>query len=138
MSQEASLRQQMKIKTINSIDVSDFDDLVQETYGRVYSLQQQDGCKDRGVECFTVPNEHPFDFENDTILEEVNGPEMGVSFAAWLERDPNKKLNPEDRDEWRLGLFWERNFYPSLEMVTQDLFKRGLLPAGKYQIVIDW
>jgi len=130
----------MKIKTLNSIDVSEFDALVMKTYGRTYSFQQQDGCKERGVVNFTVPNANPDDFENDSIPEEVNGDDMGVSFKAWLTRDPEQKLNTDD--EWArdngLSLFWERNFYPSLDMVTQDLYQRGLIPAGKYQIIIDW
>lgn len=130
----------MKINTIKSIDMSDFDDLVTKTYGRHYMLQQQDGCKDRGVENFTVPNKHPYDYKNDTIPEEVNGDEMGVCFAAWLARDPNQKLKSKDKwdNEHGLSLFWERNFYPSLDMVVNDLHSKGLLLAGEYQIVIDW
>lgn len=37
----------MNIKTIKQIDVSDWDALVTKTYGRPYSFQQQDGCKER-------------------------------------------------------------------------------------------
>jgi hypothetical protein len=130
----------MKISTVQSIDVGDWDDLVEQTYGRTYNFQQQDDCKERGVVNFTVPCEDPDDFENDTIREVVNGDEMGVSFAAWLARDPKQRLESEDedKDDWRLSLFWERNFYPSLDMVANDLHARGLLPAGEYQLVIDW
>lgn len=130
----------MIITTIQSIEVGEFDHLVESTYGRTYSFQQQNGCKDRGIENFIVPCEHPDDFENETIPEEVNGEEMGVSFAAWLARDPKQPLDSED--EWDrehgLELFWSRNFYPSLDMVVNDLYARGLIPAGEYQIVIDW
>ncbi|MCV6900900.1 hypothetical protein OE165_28100, partial [Escherichia coli] len=74
--------------------MNDWNDLVEKTYGRVYCFQQQDGgCKDRGLSYITIPSEAYDDFENDTIPEVVNGDEMGVSFKAWLERDPNKKLN---------------------------------------------
>jgi hypothetical protein len=129
----------MKIKTVQSIDVSDWDELVESTYGRPYNFQQQDDCKDRGIEHITVPDD-PEDFENDTIPEEVNGEEMGVSFKAWLARDPKQPLAAED--EWDrkhgLQLFWLRNFYPHVSMVANDLHAKGLLPAGKYQIVIDW
>ena len=130
----------MKIKTIQRIDLGDWDTLVEQTYGRKYALQQQDGCKERGLEHIAVPNPHACDFENESIPEEVNGEEMGVSFAAWLARDPNRALVSED--EWTrtsgARLFWLRNFYPSLDMVANDLHARGLLPAGEYQIVIDW
>lgn len=122
------------------IDVGDLDELVMKTYGRIYTFQQQDGCKDRQRVYITVPEKHPYDFKNDTVPEKVNGKEMGVSFAAWLARDPKQKLNTED--EWDrdhgLGLWWERNFYPSVDMVANDLHAKGLLPAGKYTIDIDW
>jgi hypothetical protein len=125
------------IKSIQSIDCQDLDELIVETYGRPFNFQQQDGCKSRGVDHITVPVSDPYDYENDTIPEEVNGDEMGVSFAAWLARDPKQKLSSNDY-EWSLDLFWSRNFYPNLDMVVNDLHARGLLPAGEYQIVIDW
>lgn len=61
---------------------------------------------------------------------------MGVSFKAWLERDPNIKLKGDGAPFTRM--WWERNFYPSVEMVANDLYKRGLLKAGEYAIEIDW
>lgn len=143
------------IKTKYIIEVSDWDKLVEDTYGRLYDFQQQDDCKDRGVEYFTVPC-FPEDFENDTIPEIINGREMGVSFKAWLERDPNAPLNPtddelkncnyfynEDRDKWckdksHINLFYIRNFYPHFNMIVNDLHAKGLLPAGDYAINIDW
>lgn len=128
------------IKQVNMIDVQDFDDLVQKTYGRIYNFQQQDGCKGRGTECFEVPIKDPFDYERDSLPEKVNGKIMGVSFKAWLERDPKQKLDSKDKwdREHGLSLFWERNFYPSLDMVVQDLFEKGLIPKGEYVINIDW
>jgi len=127
-------------KQVTMIEVDDCDDLVRKTYGRTYSLQQQDGCKERGLEQFTVPIQYPLDYKNDTIPEEVNGEEMGVSFKAWIERDPNQAL--DSKDLWDrlhgLDMFWERNFYPSVEMVANDLHRRGLIPAGEYVINIDW
>lgn len=130
----------MKIKTIQSISVQDWDDLVEKTYGRTYSYQQQDGCKERGVDYITVPDPYVEDYENDSIPEEVNGDNYGVSFKAWLARDPKQLL--DSNDEWvrnhGISLFWRRNFYPHVSMVANDLHARGLLPAGEYQIVIDW
>ena len=130
----------MKIKNIKVIDMNDWNDLVQKTYGRIYSFQQQDFCKDRGLSYITIPSEAYDDFENDTIPEVVNGDEMGVSFKAWLKRDPNQKLNSED--EWDrdhgLSLFWMRNFYPDVQMVANDLHAKGLIESGEYCINIDW
>jgi hypothetical protein len=130
------------IKTVQMIEVDDWDALVVKTYGRPYSFQQQDGCKPRGTFNLCVPEEaaEEYDYENDIIPEEVNGNEMGVSFKAWLARDPNQKLATEDEWERNHGLdfFWTRNFYPAIEMVANDLHSKGLLPAGEYIINIDW
>jgi len=130
----------MKIKTVQSIDSFELDELVEKTYGRPYCYQQQDGCKDRGVESLTVPVPFPEDFENTTIPEKVNGEVMGVSLASWLARDPHQKLvTGDDWDrEHGLVLFWQRNFYPHIDVVVNDLHAKGLLPAGEYQLVIDW
>lgn len=71
----------MKIRTEQVISVSDWDALVEETYGRPYSFQQQDGCKPRGGFHFSVPapaNDHV----RTSVPEVVNHDEMGVSFAA--------------------------------------------------------
>lgn len=118
----------LKFTKINMVDVGDWDYLVQETFGKPYSFQQQDGCKDRGTETFQVPIEHPWDYKNDTLPYKINGDKMGVKFDSWLETDPDKY---ED-------IFWERNFYPSLDMVAQELYNKGLILEGSYTIDIDW
>lgn len=127
----------IKTRTEQVISVQDWDNLVTETYGRPYSFQQQDGCKERQRVYLAVPDD-PCDFENDTIPEVVNGNEMGVSFAAWLARDPNQPIPGSDEFGWRLGLWWDRNFYPDVQMIANDLHEKGLLPAGEYTIDIDW
>lgn len=129
-----------RIRTEQVIDVSDWDALVESTYGRPYSFQQQDGCKSRGREHIEIGLDEPYDYDNVTIPEVVNGNEMGVSFAAWLARDPEQKLDTQD--EWDrdhgLDLWWTRNFYPTAEMIGNDLCKKGLIEAGTYTIDIDW
>ena len=129
----------LRIREEKVTDVSDWDDLVKETYDRPYSFQQQDGCKERQRVHITIPDE-PYDFENDSITEEVNHEDMGVSFKAWLARDPKQPLNSPD--EWDrkngLSLWWERNFYPDFQMVANDLYEKGLVEAGEYVIDIDW
>ena len=126
----------IRTRTETLIDVQDWDALVTETYGRPYSFQQQDGCKDRDLVAITVPEECD-DFENDTVPEIVNGDEMGVSFKAWLARDPKTPL-PDRDDTFGLTLWWERNFYPDVQMIANDLYEKGLIEAGEYLINIDW
>lgn len=129
----------INIQNVKFIDSNDLDRLVVETYGRPYCLQQQDGCQDRGITSITVPG-YAYDYENDTILEEVNGDEMGVSLKAWSTRDPKQKLDTEhDWDkEHGINMFWRRNFYPELQTLVNDLHTKGLIPAGDYKINIDW
>jgi hypothetical protein len=124
------------MKTKKVIEVSEWDAIVVKTYGRPYSLQQQDGCRGRGTERITVPSEAS-DYERDSVPEEVNDEEKGVSFAAWLARDPTKPL-ADGRTDYSLGLWWDRNFYPDLQMVANDLWFKGLLDAGEHTILIDW
>jgi len=135
----------LKINTIQTISSQDWDRFVEEVYGRPYSFQQQDGCRGRRTHRLTVSepteDDEPDDFENNTVPEEVNHPEMGVSFKAWLDRDPKKPLSGTGNDSkhsWSLNLWWNRNFYPSIEMVAEDLRKKGLLEEGEYMIIIDW
>jgi hypothetical protein len=119
------------------VELSNWDDLVQETYGRIYNFQQQDGFKERGSFCFTAPADHE-DYKKDSIPEIINGPERGVSFASWLARDPMQLTSdPEDQNTQCRKLFWERNFYPHVSMIINDLYEKGLIDAGEYCIDID-
>lgn len=125
----------IKTRTVTVIDEQDFNEFVVKTYGRPYNFQQQDGCKPRGHVTLTVPD-YADDFENETVPEKVNDPDMGVSFAAWLARDPKQLL--DGKDLWSTQLWWDRNFYPNVQMVVNDLHAKGLLDAGTYEINIDW
>lgn len=128
----------MKIQTKKVIDVSDWNAFVSETYGgRMYNFQQQDGCKDRGSVLLTVPFEDAWDYEDESVPEEVNGKQRGVSFEAWLKRSPETPIKDQTH-EYQKRLWWERNFYPSVEMIANDLHARRLLEAGEYTIDIDW
>ena len=129
------------MKSVNIMDVSEWDTLVKKTYGKHYSFQQQEGCRDRGVMYFNVPEEYPEDFEKDSVPEEVNHEEMGVSFRAWLDRDPKEPLASKERDSnytWCLNMWWERNFYPDAQMLVNDLHAKGLLPSGEFGIDVNW
>lgn len=126
----------LKIQTKKVIDVSDWDMYVIKIYGRPYSFQQQDGCKQRGKESFTVPGAD-CDYKHDTVPEEVNHEVMGVSFKAWLTRNPKQKLQGQ-KNAYELEMWWARNFYPDVQMIANDLHAQGLLEAGEYVINIDW
>jgi hypothetical protein len=86
----------LKFQTKKIIDVQDWDNLVQETYGRPYSFQQQEGCQERGTVPITIPSEWDNDEDmSDSIKEVVNGDEMGVKFDVWLARDPKQPIKNE-------------------------------------------
>ncbi len=129
----------LKISNRQFVEVNDWDELVSKTYGKPYSFQQQDGCKERGVEEINTDDEWLEDFENTEIPFEVNGEEMGVSFQTWLDTDPEdtkKHFNPNF--SWQNNMFWDRNFYPHASMIAKDLCAKGLLEPGAYIINIDW
>jgi hypothetical protein len=128
----------IKTKNVKMIDVDDWDNLVTSTYGRPYNFQQQDDCQSRGIFHLSIPSEYTNDNEmNDEIPEVVNGNEMGVKFKKWLERDPKQPVGGET-DDWMIELWWERNFYPDIHTVANDLYDKGLIEAGEYTINIDW
>lgn len=128
----------MKISNVKMIEASDWDKLIEETYGRPYSFQQQNGCQSRGTYNLTVPSKDAEDFERETLPEVVNHNEMGISFKAWLARDPKQTLNSGRDEQWAINLWWERSFYPCIEILANDLYSKGLLEAGEYLINIDW
>jgi hypothetical protein len=126
----------LKIQTKQVIDVGDWDNLVESTYSKPYNFQQQDDCKERQQVDIKIPNK-AYDYEKDSVPDVINGGDMGVSFAAWLARDP-KEWNGAKEDSRFVNMFWERNFYPDVQMIANDLHAKGLIPAGEYVINIDW
>ncbi len=129
----------MKIQNVKVVDSYDWDEFVTETYKRPYVFQQQMGCRDRGAFKISIPNEANDDCFPTEVPEEVNHPQMGVTFAAWLQRDPKEPLPCEKVvGGWQCLLWWERNFYPDIQTVANDLHKKGLIEAGDYLINIDW
>ena len=121
---------------IKLIECDDWDAFIMETYGKPYCFQQQEWCRERGIYKFSVP-EGPYEYERDTIPDEINGKVKGVRLLAWMNRDINE-WNGEEEDRSLLRMFWERNFYPSIESLVDDLYKKGLIESGSYAINIDW
>ena len=62
---------------------------------------------------------------------------MGVKFAVWLARD-TKEWNGKEQDKPYIDMFWERNFYPDIHTLANDLYDKGLIEKGEYVINIDW
>lgn len=118
------------------LTLEEWDDLVIETYGKPYAFQQQDGCKPRGKCRLRIPS-HAEDYENVTLPDRINGLRMGVSFVAWLDRHPKEWKGLAEKKD-RVDMFWERNFYPHVQMIANDLHEKGLIESGQYVIVIDW
>ena len=129
----------LKYKTKKIIDSNDLDDLIRETYGKPYCFQQQDGCKNRGIEYITVPVINPDYYTNTSLKFEINGNDMGVSFDTWLKTTVKEvnELHPEEYSGQN-DLWWERNFYPYIDMIINDLYEKGLVEEGDYVIEIDW
>lgn len=131
----------IKLSTKQIIEVQDWDDLVEQTYGKPYSFQQQWGCQDRGIVPISVVEGSMKDpYEETTNVEEaVNVNETAVSFQAWLARDPRQKLSdPEQQEDWYTKLWWERSFFPDVEVLANDMCNKGLIAPGEYSINIDW
>lgn len=150
----------IKIKKVNTIDCSDWDELIVNTYGRPYCFQQQEGCQQRGNVHITIPSKNYEEGMNDIIPEVINDEfKRGVKFDVWLNRDPESPLNPSDeelknchyyfgktdedeiifkKDKSNIHMFYERNFYPNLQTVANDLHEKGLIEKGDYVINIDW
>lgn len=136
----------MKIKNVQMIDVGDWDSFVAKTYGKPYSFQQQYSYQPRGVFHITIPTKYTEDEDmNDEIPFKMNGNEMGVKFQVWLDtsiEDINNKFEevrgkPESYPRQN-DTFWERNFYPDIHTLANDLHEKGLIEAGEYTINIDW
>lgn len=135
----------LKINTINYIKVEDWDAFVQEIYQVPYCLQQQDGGLERGLQEFEVPVDSPDLYENIyAVSTSIYGKDRGVSFEAWCNSNvslikellTNSKNNKLEHDGF--VLFFYRKFYPSLQALANDLHAKGLIPEGKYAIIIDW
>ena len=131
----------MSLKYANRkvIDEYDWNQLVIKTYGKPYAFQQQEGCMANNT-FFEI--DIPCEFTNDedmhdSIPEDINGENMGVKFETWLARDPKQPVNG-DNSGWGINLFWERNFYPDIYTLANDLHKKGVLEGGSYIIKIDW
>lgn len=129
----------MNIKQVNLIEESDFSKFVQETYGRPYCFQQQDGCRSRGVFWITVPSKYAEQAEkemNDCDFEDTVRDTSGVKFNIWLKQEVRPDIY--EPEIWNERKKWHRNFYPNIDTLLNDMHSKGLIEAGSYVINIDW
>lgn len=147
----------MKIETVHKIWESEFSDLVSEVYGRPYRLQQQGDCyaQDSIIEITATEEDYPDDwvpYEDEITLEkwlsaDPNAPIRNPRYDQYRElalQHPGKGYEKLEKDEWEgpgtttHDLYWEREFYPPLEDLVNDLCKKGKIPAGDYVIHVWW
>lgn len=113
--------------TLTTIWESGFSKYVTEHYGRPYKLQQQGDMLAQGSYVqITVPDEEAWD-ENPTLAEWQAATPPG--------EHPEGGYDPNVSTE---NMRWERDYYPSLEVVANDLHAKGLLDAGEYLIRVYW
>lgn len=86
----------MKIRIEKVIRVSEWDALVEKTYGRIYSFQQQDGCRGRGIFRFEVPCDEDCDYERESVPEIVNHETMGLVLLLGWRVILNKKFQSKN------------------------------------------
>ena len=136
------MEEKIKYTTIKQIDIFDWDDLVKKVYNKPYNLQQQNGCYDDGENIeIDIDLKNPCEdlYEEITNIPlKVDGKEKGVSFNTWLETDPKTLGLSEWEYGYEKGLFWDRNFYPDVNYLAQDLCRRGYIEEGSYTIKIWW
>jgi hypothetical protein len=127
----------LNFEIVKLIDDSSWSEFVQNVYGKPYCFQQQDGCRSRGVYLLEVPDNQAEDFESGGENEDEDGELMGTSLESWLARDPKEPLEGQEYD-WQLTNWWEKNFYPTIEILANDLHSKGLLEEGEYIINVNW
>jgi hypothetical protein len=120
----------MRIKSVKLIDETEFSQLVREAYGRPYRLQQQDHCMGQNeIELITIPDEG-IDIDDPQRFEEWRDAEAPESRGVDQFGDM--------RWDWEVELHWEREFYPPLQELVNDMYERSLLPQGDYAIRAYW
>lgn len=121
---------ELKFKQINQIDSGDFDKFIRSFYKKPYCIQQQNGCMSRGAIEFSIPliNDDSilFNVELFDYLDDL------PSLQEWLLKDPSEKVEGITF----LDIYWERDFYPKLSEILNDLYEKQKIVEGDYQIVI--
>lgn len=122
---------------VQIIELNDWNDLVQRVYGKIYNYQQQHGCQERGTLRLTIPSSFTFNDDFHDNIKDLDG-DMGIKFNIWLNQDPNIPLKGDTVKDIDNSLFWERNFYPDIYTLANDMYSKGHILPGEYIINIDW
>lgn len=142
----------IKVETWKVINESEFNEVVSKTYGRPYHLQQQgdmlgndtthrievskdgsEGCSGGSVslnEWLAVdPETHKFP-----------DPRWETTGKHLPDDHPSKKFYPEFLEPGTsyYDMHWERDFYPDMDELLDDLLEKGLIEEGTYQINVSW
>lgn len=120
--------QKLTGKQVIVIHELEFSELVREVYGRPYQFQQQEFMGQKTYYEFSVPA-HP-----------LGDHYKAVPFQEWLEATPPGPAEPGkfDSELFTEGLRWEREFYPEMEEIVNDLHQKGLIDPGEYALHIWW
>ena len=62
---------------------------------------------------------------------------MGIAFETWLNTKTEDTANHFEVN-YRNEFFWKRKFYPHINMIINELYSKGLIEMGDYEIKIDW
>ena len=134
-------------RTVIKVNHNDWNKFITEVYGKPYNFQQQDGCRSRGVYDFSLPFDFELYDEEEDFLDFVDRTDFNknqscVKFSVWKDekvkyKDPDKTVFYQDEYEDE-RLYWVRAFYPNLYTLLDDLYKKGLLEDGDYELVVSW
>lgn len=151
----------IKIRTIEVIDESDLNKLVQEVYGRPWNLQQQGEMMSNDSLAYleVFPNDEEvrswpeyaaFEKWRDVPMDEpIEGPEAD-RYREILAEELAKDEPDENLIKWwehyitlkpgtlEYQLYWERDYYPPQDILMGDLCERGLIPEGEYHVWVSW
>lgn|SRR5574343_400590 len=121
----------IKTKPKHVINSDVWDKYVTKIYKRPYSISDQFEFKN--VLEFKVPN-RAIDFANEIVEEDESTKETGVNFKSWISRDPSQPISGDPRP-FVTKLWWFRSFYPEIDVLANDLYKKGQLERGEYVII---
>lgn len=100
-------------------------ELITETYGRPYRLQQGGMGEFLGQDTIV----------SVSVPEEADDVDVQL-FAIWLQQDATPPADSIARWKWKLE--WERYKAAPIQPILNDLHEKGLLDAGDYVIHVWW
>lgn len=126
----------LEYENLRVIENYKWNEFISSIYNLPYNYQQQNDRQNTNFE-FNIPNDlEEEDLGSDSIPYEVNGEDECVKFDTWKNSD-FEEIGKNFEYEVETKLFYERNFYPSIFQILNDLYNRGLIEEGDYLIRID-